>query len=99
MAQYLTLELGDRVRITQQIPRLAGVWTTQVEGEVVRLERAKTGASYAHAKDHHLWLERAHLRKDDGEIVVINLDGYTHVDRLSDPTGSAPNAGPAAQGG
>jgi hypothetical protein len=31
------------------------------------------------------------LRKDDGEIVVCNLDGYTHVELLSAPATSADN--------
>lgn len=71
---------GDRVRVTQQVPRQSGPLTTTVEGAVVRFEQSKTGSWYAHAKDDKLWLDRLILRKDDGEHVTLNLDQYTSVD-------------------
>ncbi len=77
-------KVGQRVAVTQQIPRKQAVWTGRVEGQVVRTEQAKTGSWYAHAKDDKLWLDRLVIRKDDGEVVVCNLDGYTRVDILSD---------------
>ncbi|MEX0887070.1 MAG: hypothetical protein WD009_11585 [Phycisphaeraceae bacterium] len=71
---------GQRVLVTQQIPQRDEVWTTQVAGTVVAYEQRKTGSWYAHARDDKLWLDRLTLRKDDGEIVMINLDNYTRVD-------------------
>ena len=76
---------GQRVIVTQQIPQRDEVWTTQTEGEVVRYEQKKTGSWYAHSKSHKLWLDRLVLRKDDGELVVFNLDSYTHVESASKP--------------
>jgi len=74
---------GAVVEVTQQIPhRDDDVWTTKVIGTVIKYEQAKTGSWYAHAKDDKLWLDRLTLRKDDGEIVVLILDKYTHVERL-----------------
>jgi hypothetical protein len=73
---------GARVRVTQQFPRLSGTMTTTFEGAVVTIEQQKTGSWYAHAKDGKLWLDRLTLRKDDGEIVVCNLDQYSHVEIL-----------------
>ena len=73
-------KVGQRVAITQQIPREGEVWTDRVEGQVVRAEQAKTGSWYAHAKDDKLWLDRLVIRKDDGELVTCNLDQYTHVE-------------------
>lgn len=75
---------GQRVRVTQQIPQRARVWTTAVTGEVVRFEQRKTGSWFAHSKDDKLWLDRLSIRKDDGEVVVCNLDEYTHVDVLGE---------------
>jgi hypothetical protein len=77
-------KIGQRVAVTQQIPRKAGVWTDRVEGEVVLCEQAKTGSWYAHAKDDKLWLDRLVIRKDDGEVIKINLDAYTHVETLGE---------------
>jgi hypothetical protein len=73
---------GQRVRVTQQMPRLSGTQAIAVEGTVVRFEQQKTGSWFAHSKDHRLWLDRLELRKDDGEIVVCNLDQYSHVELL-----------------
>lgn len=75
---------GQRVRVTQQTPRLSGSLSTFVEGTVIGSGQQKTGSWFAHSKDHKLWLDRLELRKDDGELVVVNLDQYSHVEILTD---------------
>ncbi|MCG3121978.1 MAG: hypothetical protein GIKADHBN_00351 [Phycisphaerales bacterium] len=75
---------GDRVRVTQQIARQSGSSAISVEGVVIRAGQAKTGSWYAHSKDDRLWLDRLELRKDDGELVTVNLDQYSNVDVLAD---------------
>lgn len=80
---------GDRVTVTQQIPHQNRAWTTRVTGTVVRFEQRKTGSWYAHAKDDKLWLDRLILRKDDGEIVVCNLDNYSRIEPSSRDSGSS----------
>lgn len=82
--------MGQRVKVTQQLPQRDEVWTQAVEGRVLRFEQRKTGSWFAHAKDDKLWLDRLTIAKDDGEIVVCNLDQYTHVELLADgPAGDA----------
>ena len=71
---------GQRVKVTQQVPRQQGVITTAVEGTILRFGQQKTGSWYAHGKDDKLWLDRLELRKDDGEEVVLNLDPYSVVE-------------------
>jgi hypothetical protein len=71
---------GAKVRVTQQVPRQAGAIRTSVEGTVVRYEQSKTGSWYAHAKDDRLWLDRLILKRDDGEVVYLNLDQYSLVE-------------------
>jgi hypothetical protein len=83
--------VGARVRVTQQVPRLTGVMTTVVEGTVLRFGQQKTGSWFAHAKDDKLWLDRLELRKDDGEVAVLNLDQYSRVE-----VRGVPGAGKAA---
>ena len=73
--------IGDRIRVTQQIARMRGVWTSTVEGVLVRMGQAKTGSWFAHSKDDRLWLDRLELKLDDGELVVLNLDQYTHIEK------------------
>jgi len=79
---------GQRVRVTQQVPRLerpgGGPLATTIEGTVVMFQQQKTGSWYAHSRDHKLWMDRLELRKDDGEIVLLNLDHYSHVDVIND---------------
>lgn len=87
---------GQTVTVTQQIPQRDEVWTTRVTGQVIRFEQKKTGSWFAHAKNDKLWLDRLVLRKPDGEIVICNLDPYTHVDLLSEskrePEADSPSA-------
>ncbi|QDU34895.1 hypothetical protein KS4_29710 [Poriferisphaera corsica] len=81
MSQTATAyKVGQRVAVTQQIPRLQATWNTTVEGTVESFEQRKTGSWYAGAKDDRLWLDRLVIRKDDGEIVVCNLDQFTRVE-------------------
>lgn len=70
---------GMRVEVTQQIPHGTDVWDSKIQGAVVSYRQKKTGSWYAHAKDEKLWLDRLMLRKDDGELIELSLDGYTHI--------------------
>lgn len=76
------MQVGQRVRITQQVPRQSGSMSTTVEGVVLRMGQQKTGSWFAHSKDKKLWIDRVELRKDDGELAYVNLDQYSHVDVL-----------------
>lgn len=82
MATQQVYQPGTRVRVTQQVPRPVTNTSlaTEVTGTVVRYEQSKTGSWYAHAKDDKLWLDRLILKKDDGEIVYMNLDHYSLVE-------------------
>lgn len=78
------LNPGTQVEVTQQIPQRDEVWTIKTRGEVIRVEQKKTGSWFAHSKDDKLWLDRLVLKKQDGEIVMFNLDCYTHIDIVDD---------------
>jgi len=79
---------GQRVRITQRVVRLdrpgGGTMTTAFEGVITRAYQGKTGSWFAHSKDKKLWLDRLELKKDDGEMVVCNLDQFSEVEILKD---------------
>lgn len=79
---------GQRVRVTQQVAREGRALVSEVEGTVTRRRQAKTGSWFAHAKDDRLWLDRLELRKDDGELVVCNIDAYTRIDLVDPPAGA-----------
>lgn len=80
--QLANYQIGDRVRVVQQIPRQSGTMTTSIEGVILRAGQQKTGSWFAHAKDKKLWLDRLELRLDDGEIVVVNLDQFSRVEKV-----------------
>ncbi|MCC7147408.1 MAG: hypothetical protein IT443_13265 [Phycisphaeraceae bacterium] len=82
-ALSLPPQTGQRVRVTQQIPQANKTWTIQIEGQVLSYEQKKTGSWFAHAKDDKLWLDRLTIRKDDGEMVTLNLDTYSRLDLLT----------------
>ncbi len=73
-------EIGSRVRVSQQVMLNDSANVTSVEGIVQRVGQQKTGSWFAHGRDKKLWLDRVELRKDDGEIVVVNLDQYSRVE-------------------
>jgi len=72
-------EVGQRVKVTQQIPQVTETWTNTITGVVVGYQQQKTGSWYAHAKDGKLWLDRLTIKLDDGEWVTLNMDQYTHI--------------------
>ena len=80
MAHAFEFDIGQRVRVVQQIPRQSGTMTTRVEGTVASFGQSKTGSWFAHSKDRKLWLDRVEIIKDDGERVMCNLDQYTRVE-------------------
>lgn len=71
---------GTRVRVVQQLAQRDQVWTNTTEGVITRYQQAKTGSWFAHAKDDQLWLDRLELRKDDGELTILNLDQYSVIE-------------------
>ena len=74
---------GAKVKVTQQIAARDYTWTSDVVGTVLGYEQKQTGSWYAHSKNDKLWLDRLMLRKDDGELITLNLDDYSHVEVLS----------------
>lgn len=86
------IEPGTRVIVTQQVARPREPHTITIEGVVVSYGQSTTGSWFAHAKSDRLWLERLTLRKDDGEIVVCNLDRYSRVDPAPLPSSARKRA-------
>jgi hypothetical protein len=73
------LKPGIRVKVVEQIPARDHVWTTEIRGTVLEYQQQQTGSWFAHSKGDKLWLDRLKLRKDDGEISVLNLDQFAVV--------------------
>lgn len=74
---------GTKVKVTQQIAARDYTWTSEIVGTVLGYEQKQTGSWYAHSKNDKLWLDRLMLRKDDGELMTLNLDDYSHVEILT----------------
>jgi hypothetical protein len=87
------LKPGARVRVTQQIAARHYAWANEVVGTVTDYEQKQTGSWFAHAKDDKLWLDRLTVRKDDGEMTMLNLDEFSHIEVLDpQPAGAAAGA-------
>lgn len=71
---------GAKVKVTQQIAARDHTWATEVSGTILELQQAKTGSWFAHSKDGRLWLDRLTIRKENGEISVLNLDQYSRIE-------------------
>ena len=74
--------IGQKVRVTQQIPRQSGPLSATIDGVIQRFGQQKTGSWFAHSKDDKLWLDRLELKKADGELVVLNLDQFSSIQGL-----------------
>ena len=88
--------IGQRVRITQQIPRAQDTFTITIEGVIRRFGQQKTGSWFAHSKDNKVWLDRLEIVRDDGEIVFCNLDQYSVVELLTEAPEAPEAPAPAA---
>jgi hypothetical protein len=67
---------GAKVTVTQQFAHRdpAKAWTNRVTGTVLEYMQKPTGSWFAHSKNDKLWLERLKIRRDDGELMTLNLD-------------------------
>lgn len=74
------LQPGTRVRVVQQIAARGYSLPTEIRGTIVRYEQRPTGSWFAHSKNDKLWLDRLQLRKEDGELITLNLDTFTRVE-------------------
>jgi len=71
---------GAKVKVTQQIASRKWAWANEVRGTVVEYQQQPTGSWYAHSRDDRLWLDRLVIKKDDGEVTVLNLDEFSRVE-------------------
>jgi hypothetical protein len=87
------LKPGVAVRVIQQIAARNYTWTSDIRGVVVEYRQQQTGSWFAHSKDDKLWLDRLTLRKPDGELITLNLDGFSNVeiDKTVAATATAPS--------
>ena len=76
---------GTIVEVTQQIPHRDKTWTNTLRGTIVSYQQKQTGSWFAHSKDDKLWLDRLVLKKDDGELITLNLDDYTRLEVIAPP--------------
>src|SRR3954454_19591916 len=84
------LKPGVRVKVVQQIAARDHAWTSEVHGTVMDFRQRQTGSWFAHSKNDKLWLDRLTIRKEDGEIVTLNLDDYSAIEiEGSEPDPSA----------
>lgn len=79
---------GAKVTVTQQIPHRDKTWTNKVSGTILEYKQKPTGSWFAHAKNDKLWLDRLKIQREDGELMMLNLDDYSHVE-VTAPAASA----------
>jgi len=77
------LEPGTRVEVTQTMTAGDHAFTFRIVGTVLEHAIKPTGSWYAHAPGGRLRLDRLRIRKDDGEISTLILDGATVVKVLA----------------
>lgn len=78
----IEIKAGQRVRVHQTIDRREGDWVRTFDATVIGFITEKTGSWNAHGKDDKLWLNRVHLKKDNGEETIITVDTRTRIELL-----------------
>ena len=73
---------GARVSVLQQFGHRdpAKAWTNRITGTILEYMQKPTGSWFAHSKNDKLWLDRLKIRRDDGELITLNLDEYSHIE-------------------
>ena len=73
---------GARVSVLQQFGHRdpAKAWTNHITGTILEYMQKPTGSWFAHSKNDKLWLDRLKIRRDDGELMTLNLDDYSHIE-------------------
>ena len=81
---YAELQPGDRVEVIHQIEIGYREYDTRTVGTVVKKERHECGidSGFARHCDDKYWFGHLVLRKDDGELTTLTMDGYTQLRQL-----------------
>ena len=80
------LKPGQQVRISQEIDRREGAWTSQIVGTVVSVAPEQTGSWHAHGKGQKLWLHRVRLQREGGEQTTVVIDRHTLIEEIAGNT-------------
>jgi len=80
---------GTPVIVRQTVERRGLPYQIEVVGVVEAWSELPTGSWYAHGKADKLWLRRLRLRKSDGEVTLLVVDGHTCVAQLIASKGKA----------
>lgn len=73
---------GTRVRVIQGIRQSNPAYRAETLGVVEACYAEPTGAWFVHGRNGKLWLQRLRLRKADGALSVLTIDGQTRVQTL-----------------
>jgi hypothetical protein len=78
---------GAKVKVIQQFGHRNPdkSWPAEVRGTILEYVQRPTGSWFAHAKEDKLWLDRLKIKKEDGELLTLILDEYSHVEVLEAP--------------
>ena len=82
LEQYLSLQLGDLVRVRHEVRVGFRHWTVQTEGTVVGKERRRHGLHYQRNRDDKVYSDVLILRRDDGEQTTVTLDEFSEIKKL-----------------
>jgi hypothetical protein len=82
---YEQLRPGDCVKITHRVKVGLKIWTTELAGTVLRIERRRQGLNVERNFDDKAYCDMVVLRKEGPapEETAIALDEFTHIERLA----------------
>jgi hypothetical protein len=90
---YETLTPGDPVEVTHIVKVGFRDWITKTTGTVVRKARERHSLHFRRAADEQVYRDILVLRRDDGELTTVTLDGFTTLNLLNRPVEATAHGG------
>lgn len=77
-----TLQVGDRIKLTQRVRVGSRVWTTTTNGTFRDFNFLATGLATQRVPEDDIVVPIVHFVKDNGELSSISLDEHSQVEKL-----------------
>jgi len=76
------LVAGDQVVVTHQVKVGRQEWTTETQGEVLRIERRRHGLHFRRNPDDKVYSDLIVLIQADGSLTTVTVDEFTELRKL-----------------
>jgi hypothetical protein len=77
-----SIQPGDRIEVEHEVKVGFRGWRTKTQGVVVSIDRRRHGLHTDRNFDDKVYSDVIVLRRDDGELTTVTLDGFSSLRKL-----------------